>query len=146
MSTENRAIETRIGAALFGYRYWAALEWRKSDPQRVIVVCRTKEDVPEGRVEITPAEAATCGDLWGHSEFCSDWSLVPELLDACSDRGWRITMGFNHDCDAPWHVELMWSRGGGALLAGMRLEYGKTPSEILCLAIIGVLDETEGKS
>lgn len=132
---ETRAIETRIDFTLFDRSYWASPRWREATRCKLIAVSRAKEDVPEDRVEITPAEAATCGDIWEHRRFCSDLRLVPMLLNACDKRGWEVIVSYGPWGTNPWRVHLTF---------GQRfVRISSSLPEALCLAIIAVLDAIE---
>lgn len=143
MSDDNRmarqALETRIDAALFGRRYWA--------PPREIgklrnVLSYSEQAVPIGHIEITPAEAATYSWIFHHRAYCSDWSLVPELLDGCVQRDWGIQLEYTRHASESWFVVLVFDDGGDEY--NDREAYADSLPLALCRAIVDVLDATEG--
>ena len=137
---ETLAIETRIDATLFRRRYWV-LSAKNESVWKIGALAREADDrAPEGCVEITPTEAATWErGIACHREFLSDWSLLKMLTDECAKLGWEVDVRYwrGGDWTVGLHVATGWENS--------RTGTGKSQPEALSLAIVAVLDATEGK-
>ena len=141
---ETLAIETRIDATLFRRRYWGWSGLAPHERRKVSALTSSSLTKRVGCDELSPDDASKwSGGIWNHHKFLSDWSLLEMLTDKCVEKDWPMHV-YPHPWGptGEWQVELNFRGPSGH--GDYRVGKGKSLPEALSLAIVAVLDATEG--